>query len=49
MNKAALLASLAFHTRVSIADVSVEGVRALTAADIAQAAESGLPGSPVLG
>lgn len=39
--KAALLASLAFHTRVSIADVSVEGVRAITATDIAQAAENG--------
>ena len=39
--KAALLASLAFHTRVAISDVSVEGVRAITAADIAQAAESG--------
>ena len=39
--KAALLASLAFHTRVSMSDVSVEGIRNITAADIAQAAESG--------
>ena len=39
--KAALLASLAFHTRVSLGDVSVEGIRAITAADIAQAAADG--------
>jgi len=39
--KAALLASLAFHTRVGITDVSVEGIRHVTQADIAQAAADG--------
>lgn len=39
--KAALLASLAFHTRVGLADVSVEGIRRITQADIAQAATDG--------
>jgi homoserine dehydrogenase len=37
--KAAILASLAFHTRVSASDVYCEGISAVTAADIA-AAES---------
>jgi homoserine dehydrogenase len=37
--KAAILASLAFHTRVTAADVYCEGISAVTAADIA-AAES---------
>ena len=35
--KAAILASLAFHTRVSSADVYCEGISAVTAADIAAA------------
>ena len=35
--KAAILASLAFHTRVSAADVHREGITAVTAADIASA------------
>ncbi|HEY1968254.1 MAG TPA: homoserine dehydrogenase, partial [Pseudonocardia sp.] len=35
--KAAILASLAFHTRVSAADVYCEGISAVTAADIAAA------------
>lgn len=39
--KAALLAQLAFHTRVSLSDVSVTGIRAVSAQDIAQAAASG--------
>lgn len=39
--KAALLAQLAFHTRVSLTDVSVTGLRAVSAQDIAQAAASG--------
>lgn len=39
--KGALLASLAFHTRVALDDVSVEGIRAITAADIAQASAAG--------
>ena len=33
--KAAILASLAFHTRVSAADVHREGITAVTAADVA--------------
>jgi homoserine dehydrogenase len=39
--KAAILASLAFHTRVSAADVACEGIRGVTAADIAAAAGLG--------
>ncbi|WP_205739826.1 homoserine dehydrogenase [Georgenia sp. SYP-B2076] len=39
--KAAILASLAFHTRVSIDDVPVTGIRAITAEDMAEARESG--------
>ncbi len=35
--KAAIIASLAFHTRVSAADVYREGIRTVTAADIASA------------
>jgi len=37
--KAAILASLAFHTRVTAADVYREGITAVTAADMASAAE----------
>ena len=37
--KAAILASLAFHTRVAAADVHREGITAVTAADIASARE----------
>jgi homoserine dehydrogenase len=36
-SKAAILATLAFHTRVSAADVHCEGIRRVTAADIAAA------------
>jgi homoserine dehydrogenase len=36
-SKAAILASLAFHTRVTAADVHREGIRDVTAADIASA------------
>ncbi|GAY12428.1 homoserine dehydrogenase [Pseudonocardia sp. N23] len=36
-SKAAILASLAFHTRVTAADVHCEGIRAVSAADIAAA------------
>ncbi|MGO1316282.1 MAG: homoserine dehydrogenase [Cellulomonadaceae bacterium] len=39
--KAAILASLAFHTRVGIADVACEGIRAITADDVAWAARTG--------
>ncbi|MDO4887492.1 MAG: homoserine dehydrogenase [Actinomycetaceae bacterium] len=39
--KCALLASLAFHTRVSLDDVHVHGIRDITNADIATAARSG--------
>ncbi|TRW42896.1 homoserine dehydrogenase [Georgenia yuyongxinii] len=39
--KAAILASLAFHTRVSIDDVPVTGIRQVTAADMAEAREAG--------
>jgi homoserine dehydrogenase len=39
--KAAILASLAFHTRVGGADVAVEGIRAVSAADIAAARRLG--------
>lgn len=40
-SKAAILASLAFHTRVTAADVHCEGIRAVSAADIAAAAVLG--------
>ena len=36
-NKAAIIATLAFHTEVSIGDVGVEGITAITADDIAAA------------
>ncbi len=39
--KAAILASLAFHTRVSLDDVHVHGIRDITAADIAVAKDAG--------
>lgn len=39
--KAAILASLAFHTRVTAADVYREGISAVTASDIAAARELG--------
>src|SRR5919112_1085395 len=39
--KAAILASLAFHTRVTAADVACEGIRGVTAADITAAAGLG--------
>lgn len=39
--KAAILASLAFHTRVSVDDVHCEGIMAVTADDVALAAETG--------
>lgn len=39
--KAAILASLAFHTRVTLADVSCEGIEHVTAADVAAAREMG--------
>jgi homoserine dehydrogenase len=39
--KAAILASLAFHTSVSAADVYREGISAVTATDVARAAEIG--------
>src|SRR3954454_24001653 len=39
--KAAILASLAFHTRVTAADVYREGMTAVTASDVARAAEIG--------
>jgi homoserine dehydrogenase len=39
--KAAILASLAFHTRVGAADVYREGITGITAADIASAREMG--------
>ncbi len=39
--KAAILASIAFHTRVTLADVDVEGITAVTAADVAAADEMG--------
>jgi homoserine dehydrogenase len=38
--KAAILASLAFHTRVALADVHREGITAVTAADVAAARAS---------
>ncbi len=39
--KAAILASLAFHTRVTAADVYREGITGVTAADVASAREMG--------
>jgi len=39
--KAAILASLAFHTRVSVDDVHCEGIMSVTADDVAWARESG--------
>ena len=39
--KAAILASLAFHTRVRLEDVAVEGIMSLTADDIAWAKSTG--------
>ena len=39
--KAAILASLAFHTQVTAADVHREGISEVTAADVASAAEMG--------
>ncbi|MCT1866463.1 homoserine dehydrogenase [Dermabacter sp. p3-SID358] len=39
--KAALLASLAFHTRLSLHDVHVEGIESITAEDIAAAGRLG--------
>jgi homoserine dehydrogenase len=40
-SKAAILASLAFHTRISSFDVHCEGIRAVTAAEIAAASAMG--------
>ncbi|MBU6147813.1 MAG: homoserine dehydrogenase [Actinomycetales bacterium] len=40
--KAAILAQLAFHTRVTLADVSVVGITGVTATDIANARDLGL-------
>lgn len=39
--KAAILASLAFHTRVSLADVDRQGITSVTAEDVAWAARTG--------
>src|SRR5205085_11519811 len=39
--KAAILASLAFHTRVTAADVHREGISDITSSDIASAKEMG--------
>lgn len=39
--KAAIIASLAFHSRVSLSDVTVEGIRSVTAEDIREAHASG--------
>lgn len=39
--KAAILASLAFHTRVGLGDVMIEGVRRVTADDVAWARRTG--------
>ena len=38
--KCSIMASLAFHTRVSMADVKAQGISSITAEDIAQAAKS---------
>ncbi|MEJ5915014.1 homoserine dehydrogenase [Pseudokineococcus sp. 1T1Z-3] len=40
--KAAIIASLAFHTRVRAADVHREGITGVTAADVAAAREAGM-------
>ncbi len=40
-SKAAILASLSFHTRFSLADVYCEGISSVTAADIAAAKDAG--------
>ena len=40
-SKAAILASLAFHTRVSVSDVAREGIRGITADDVAWASKTG--------
>jgi homoserine dehydrogenase len=40
-SKAAILASLAFHTRISATDVYREGISGITAADVASAAATG--------
>ncbi|KHL18491.1 homoserine dehydrogenase [Mumia flava] len=40
-SKAAIIASLAFHTRVTIDDVHCEGITGVTSADIASAADMG--------
>jgi homoserine dehydrogenase len=40
-NKAAILASLAFHTRVRLSDVPVEGITGITAEDVRWAALTG--------
>ena len=42
--KAAILASLAFHTRVSASDVHREGITGVSATDVAAARESGQRG-----
>ena len=42
--KAAILASLAFHTRVTAADVHREGIAEVTASDVASAGRDGLRG-----
>jgi len=39
--KAAILASIAFHTRVTLADVDVQGITAVTSADVIAADEMG--------
>ncbi|GAB2472679.1 homoserine dehydrogenase [Xylanimonas ulmi] len=39
--KAAILASLAFHTRVALKDVAREGIRGVSAADVAWASRTG--------
>ncbi|MCU0301946.1 MAG: homoserine dehydrogenase [Candidatus Nanopelagicales bacterium] len=39
--KAAILASLAFHTRVTLDDVAVQGIRTVSAEDVAAAREMG--------
>ncbi|CAM3138987.1 homoserine dehydrogenase [Stackebrandtia soli] len=45
--KAAILASLAFHTRVTVTDVYREGITEVSAADIASAAEMGCVVKPL--
>ncbi|CAM3792919.1 homoserine dehydrogenase [Occultella aeris] len=39
--KAAILAALAFHSRIAFSDVSAEGITAITSEDIASAAQTG--------